>query len=295
VRKAGELTGEYVSPRIATTELPKAAVGSEYRVQLSVVGGIPPYRWEYVGEGRPPEGVDLEAGRDQWSIAGTPSKAEETKFRLAVWDSKEETDQKPLALVVESGPEVEPLKIATGALPCAVEGREYRCTLAAEGGMPPYRWGVKGGLPRGLDLVEGEIRGRPSAPGKEKFSVSVMDSAAAQVEGGLSLEVLAKPEAGGDTGGIWKYLAYLILYLVVTWTCTLIDKLVNRKIMAICVRDGATIEIEPRTGRMRVKGGTAQTLEDINRVIKIGGVMKWIVRIAGVVAAVLLYPYLGRA
>ena len=60
-----------------------------------------------------------------------------------------------------------------------VWGEEYKVSLSARGGKPPYAWKIESGnLPHGLALNESEgvIYGTPSEMGKYDFTVSVADS-----------------------------------------------------------------------------------------------------------------------
>lgn len=59
-----------------------------------------------------------------------------------------------------------PLRITTTALPSGIVGDPYRASLAANGGITPYRWILTGGrLPSGLSLNEatGVLSGTPAA------------------------------------------------------------------------------------------------------------------------------------
>ena len=72
------------------------------------------------------------------------------------------------------------LTIATvSSLPNANVGQEYKQSLVASGGKPPYTWTrVSGSMPAGLDLaLNGQIGGIPSAEGSFKFTLQVSDAA----------------------------------------------------------------------------------------------------------------------
>jgi hypothetical protein len=69
-----------------------------------------------------------------------------------------------------------PLEITTLRLPPAHRQHRYAIALAAEGGVPPYRWsGV--GVPRGFRLsVDGRITGIPRTEGVSRIRLSVRDA-----------------------------------------------------------------------------------------------------------------------
>jgi hypothetical protein len=70
-----------------------------------------------------------------------------------------------------------PLTVTTTSLPDAVQNTAYFVTLAANGGIPPYRWSLASGtLPPGLGLsTGGVISGTPTTPGTSSFIVGVTD------------------------------------------------------------------------------------------------------------------------
>jgi Putative Ig domain len=79
-------------------------------------------------------------------------------------------------------------------------GNEYRLSLVARNGTPPYSWALAGGsLPGGLSLsVSGEIVGEPREEGTFPLTVRVTDSFGAKLERDFTLEV----SEGGDRPSI---------------------------------------------------------------------------------------------
>jgi len=100
----------------------------------------------------------------------------------------------------------EPLTILSGSLSPLTSGQEFRYTLAARGGIPPYRWDVPDGvLPEGITLShDGILSGRPSKAGAFMIAVRVIDSSHpahavekrlnATVTGALLLDWLQAPQ-----------------------------------------------------------------------------------------------------
>jgi putative Ig domain-containing protein len=94
------------------------------------------------------------------------------------------------------------LVLPAAALPDGVVGRPYHATLTAQGGAAPYHWITDEPLPAGLTLDPdtGTLTGTPSAPGQNRFTVTVSDSAQAKHESKASfvLTVAAPPPAPAD-------------------------------------------------------------------------------------------------
>ncbi len=163
---------------ITTTSLPPGTVGGSYSATLTASGGTPPDRWS-LADGSPPlpPGLTLNAGSG--AITGTPSRAVSVVIVAMVTDSTSSdvrTTTRRLAITVA----LPPLTITTTNLPQGTVGGDYRATLAATGGAPPYRWSLlSGSLPAGLDLnpTTGVIAGRPRQIGSDTFGVRVTDSA----------------------------------------------------------------------------------------------------------------------
>jgi Matrixin/Putative Ig domain len=83
-----------------------------------------------------------------------------------------------------------------------VVGRSYKATLTANGGTPPYRWSLVGGLiPRGLDLSSaGVIDGVPTVAGSYSFALQVFDSGSPLRYDGRWYSVTIRPTDGGSPG-----------------------------------------------------------------------------------------------
>src|SRR5438445_774632 len=71
------------------------------------------------------------------------------------------------------------LSITTGSpLPTGAIGAPYSQTIAATGGVTPYRWAGSGSLPAGLQLdpATGALSGTPSTAGTFSFPLQVTDA-----------------------------------------------------------------------------------------------------------------------
>ena len=78
-------------------------------------------------------------------------------------------------------------------LPNATSGRSYARAIRAEGGLPPYRFGLlQGSLPSGLTLnTQGLVSGTPEQAGSSRFRVRVADSTGEVASQTYSLRVFA--------------------------------------------------------------------------------------------------------
>ncbi len=93
-----------------------------------------------------------------------------------------------------------PVSISTESLPAAMIWTSYAATLAAAGGLAPYKWSlISGALPQGFYVdSSGRIYGWTSQQGIFKFTVGVTDYLGGAATKELSIEV--KP----DTGAYWS-------------------------------------------------------------------------------------------
>ncbi len=175
-----------------TTASPLAAgtVGTRYSVTLAATGGIPPYAWSVSG-GLPPPGLSLNGTTG--AISGTPTTAGRYSFTAQVSDSAKAVASKAFALTINPAP----LTITTASLAEGAFGSAYSQALAADGGVPPYTWGVAAGsLPAGLSLnpASGAVSGTLSAGGTFNFTALVTDSVGATATRGFAV-VTALPPA----------------------------------------------------------------------------------------------------
>jgi alpha-tubulin suppressor-like RCC1 family protein len=87
------------------------------------------------------------------------------------------------------------LAVATSSLPSGTSGSHYSAALRASGGLPPYRWSVRG-LPAGLsiDPGRGALTGTPAAAGGHDVNVVVTDRHGIVASRTLALTIAAKPE-----------------------------------------------------------------------------------------------------
>ncbi|SDF16537.1 hypothetical protein SAMN04488243_1295 [Thermus arciformis] len=72
---------------------------------------------------------------------------------------------------------VDPLRLTATGLPPAYLGEPYSASLAAEGGVRPYRFSLDGKLPEGLAFQGGRISGVPKEKGSFPLVLTVEDAA----------------------------------------------------------------------------------------------------------------------
>jgi hypothetical protein len=168
---------------ITTSSVPNGTAGAPYSYQLESTGGRGGNVWS-VASGALPDGVALNAsGR----IAGTPRGAGSFAFTVQTSDAAQMTARRDLVLAVLPG-----ISITSTSLPDALGGTRYTATLAATGGLPPYKWAlISGSLPTGLTLnaTTGAISGTPTLPGRFDFTAQATDAAAIAVARGFSITV----------------------------------------------------------------------------------------------------------
>ncbi len=159
---------------LTTESLLGGLVGAPYKVDLTATGGKPPYIWTVI-KGALAAGLTLDSATGQ--IAGTPTAGIDAKVTIEVKDQTAETDSKEFALKIQDTG----LVITTASpLKNGTDGQAYTVTFAAQGGTPPYFWGLGGGsLPPGLTLgSDGVLAGTINGDGAFSFDIKVFDNGA---------------------------------------------------------------------------------------------------------------------
>lgn len=180
---------------VRTQDLPTGIIAQPYSVDLSAVGGVPPYAW--TAEGAMPQGMSVDSAGGR--MFGTPAAEGERSLVIRVEDrrgteasatltfraARYRTEQEIIAGLVR------PLALMTEKIPDAVANRAYDLSLAASGGIPPYQWSLKGTLPAGLALTQdGRLVGTPrAAADSTKLTIAVANAADAAVQGSATRDV----------------------------------------------------------------------------------------------------------
>jgi uncharacterized protein (TIGR03437 family) len=156
---------------ITPQSLSPAVVGVAYQVTFAANGGSGKYTWS---ASTVPSGFSLSPSGVFTGTAAQGSTGTYT-FSVTATDSNNASASANLNLQVNPSPVV----ITTlSNLPAATETLPYTTTLAAEGGVPPYRWSATG-LPSWLSLrPDGSLSGTPpvGTAGMVTFNASVNDS-----------------------------------------------------------------------------------------------------------------------
>ena len=150
--------------------LPNATAGTNYAVQLSAVGGVPPYAFSATGL---PAGLHLN-GSNQ--IVGQCT-AGSTNVMLGVTDSVQPVHQAsvgPLTLQCNAAPSI----TTTSPLTSGIVNTAYSATLQMSGGTAPITWSLTPGtLPAGfaLNSSTGVLTGAAASAVSAQFSATVTD------------------------------------------------------------------------------------------------------------------------
>lgn len=183
--QAGKCVAEPLE--IVTTSLPPALVGKPLAASLQAQGGSKPYSWQ-LSQGALPAGLSLAS---DGSFAGAATAPGSFSFAVRVEDSQKQQKEKILTLEVKDGGLV---ITTTSPLKPATEGEPYTLTLAAQGGTPPYFWGLVGGkLPAGLSLgSDGSLQGTPTSDATATFDIKVFDNSPSPLTATKSFELPIK-------------------------------------------------------------------------------------------------------
>jgi hypothetical protein len=189
---------------ILETSLPDGMTGNDYQVQLTGSGGTPPLQWSIIA-GSLPDGLQLDS--DTGVIGGMPVASGQWGFTVQLADSSTPSLQVTRDLSISIGFNSQPLQLVSVGVPAGRTGSDYRATLQAKGGTPPYEFSAS--RQNGLTLsASGLLSGRPAAAGEFPLGVSLTDSRGAahavsavlpltvETAGGLRLETAAaSPDA----------------------------------------------------------------------------------------------------
>jgi PKD repeat protein len=159
-------------PKFSSAAPPnEGVVDTKYEFRFTA-SGEPKFK---VSDGPLPDGLTLS---ETGLLSGTPSKAGEFTFSVTATNSAGSTVAGPFTIKIREASPAK-LEVTTQSLPGGVVGQSYRGSLAAIGGVTPYRWSVVAGtLPAGLSLDKstGKLSGIPTAPGKSTVTFRVVDS-----------------------------------------------------------------------------------------------------------------------
>jgi uncharacterized protein (TIGR03437 family) len=159
-----------ISDFVIDARLPDAVVNKPYTYALKASGGTGPLTWSAAST--LPSWLILTA---DGTLSGTPTGTADSKLAVRVVDASGATTTATLILRVV---EARALQIETASLPDAVARTNYRSTVSATGGTPPYDFRLlSGALPAGLKFDNtGALSGAPGQGGKYSFVIQVQDA-----------------------------------------------------------------------------------------------------------------------
>lgn len=157
-------------PQIATVSLLPAVRGKAYSFSLAAYAGTTPYAWSATGL---PGGFSIGSATGLLTSAGNVTTALGTyPVTIEVRSPHGASSTQNYDLRV-----VDPVSIATANLPAATSGSAYSFTLAAAGGVPPYRWSTSSPLPLGISLTAtGILSGTSRQAGSFPLTIEVRDA-----------------------------------------------------------------------------------------------------------------------
>lgn len=167
---------------IANGGLPSGHVGARYGFQLSTSGGTAS-SWSVTG-GSLPSGLTLDASG---AITGMPTQTVSAFFTVRASDGSRATTKQFTFYVVE------PL-VLTAPPPKEIKlGRSFVLTVAAKGGLAPYRWSAIS-LPAGVNLnpLTGQVGGRPQDLGVLGLTLTATDALGTTQSVAASVQVVDK-------------------------------------------------------------------------------------------------------
>lgn len=154
---------------------PEVVPGKAFAWLVPRRGGTAPFRYDLLAGTLPP-GLKLNAATGE--ISGTTQNSGEYGFTIGVTDANESHARRLYQLRPSQG-----FQIRTDRLPgVLVPNRLVRLPVEVEGGMPPFKFEVAGGmLPPGLAWNGSVIEGQPSAIGAYEVYLSAVDQSGQRV------------------------------------------------------------------------------------------------------------------
>ncbi|WEK06205.1 MAG: Ig-like domain repeat protein [Candidatus Devosia phytovorans] len=155
---------------VIVNALAPATAGIPYSQELSVTGGVAPYRFVLIS-GSLPDGLSFDSGSG--TISGTAT--EDGSFPLVIQVSDGNGDSATHGVVVSvAAPEI----VLSLDVPQARAGEAFVTTVVVSGGALPLRFTLDGTLPQGLSFnaVTGAISGTPLGTGNFPISITAQDA-----------------------------------------------------------------------------------------------------------------------
>jgi hypothetical protein len=159
---------------VTTSPLSGGTAGSSYSSTVTASGGTTPYSWNITGL---PAGLSFTSATPSATISGTTDDVGTFTVMATVTDSAATpaTASATLSLTIA---QATALMVSTTALPNGTVNVAYSQTLAATGGVTPYKFSLaSGALPAGFSIsAAGVISGTATSTGTSSFTVKVTDS-----------------------------------------------------------------------------------------------------------------------
>lgn len=171
--------------KITTAELTVGFLGSQYSFQLTAEGGTAPREWSASGL---PDGLELDS--ETGVIGGSSAIDGEFTVAVTVKDAAGETASSSFQLIIRTTP----VFITTSALAAGQAGMVYQERLSAQGGVPPYSWGIiQGAAPEGITFspAVGTLEGTPGEASDNLIRFQVLDSEGKSDSADLELRIKA--------------------------------------------------------------------------------------------------------
>ena len=180
---------------LTPTTLPGATVGIAFNQTIAGNGGVPAYTFG-VTTGTLPSGLTLTSAG---ILAGTPTTAGTSAFTIRGTDANGCFASTAFTIVIAAAPPpppvCPPITLTPTTLPGATVGIAFNQTIAGNGGVPAYTFGVTTGtLPSGLTLTSaGILAGTPTTAGTSAFTIRGMDANGCFASAAFTIVIAAAP------------------------------------------------------------------------------------------------------